>query len=198
MIKQIIRYILSISLTLSLIVLILVSLISSTILNEKYVLDKLEETNYYKNIYENVKSNFENYIYQSGLDEEVLDNIVSEEQVKEDTKTIISHIYNGIEEKISGETIKQKLNENIDKSLKNIKLSESQKKAIETFVDTITEEYTKTILHFGFEKDMYSVYSKIHKLLDFVKKALLVAVAAILIVLVLITINRFYRIFNFA
>ena len=112
MIKQIIRYILSISLTLSLIVLILVSLISSTILNEKYVLGKLEETNYYKNIYENVKSNFENYIYQSGLDEEVLDNIVSEEQVKEDTKTIISHIYNGIEEKLSGETIKQKLNEN--------------------------------------------------------------------------------------
>ena len=103
--KQFIRYVLSALLTISLIILVLVSLISSTILNEKYVLNKLEETNYYSNIYETVKSNFENYIYQSGLDENVLNDIVSQEKVKEDTKSIISHIYNGLEEKIDAEKI---------------------------------------------------------------------------------------------
>ena len=196
--KQFIRYVLSALLTISSIIFILVSTISSTILNEKYVLNKLEETNYYSNIYEAVKSNFENYIYQSGLDEKVLDNIVSQEKVKEDTKSIISHIYNGLEEQIDAETIKQNLNTNIENSLKNIKLSSAQKKAIETFVDTVTDEYTDTILHFGFEKDIYTVYHNISKYVELAKKIMLVSIAVCLILLVLITLKRVYRIFNFA
>ena len=184
--KQFIRYVLSALLTISSIIFILVSTISSTILNEKYVLNKLEETNYYSNIYETVKSNFENYIYQSGLDEKVLDNIVSQEKVKEDTKSIISHIYNGLEEQIDAETIKQNLNTNIENSLKNIKLSSAQKKAIETFVDTVTDEYTDTILHFGFEKDIYTVYHNISKYVELAKKIMLVSIAVCLILLVLI------------
>ncbi len=196
--KQFIRYVLSALLTLSLIILILVSIISSTILNEKYVLNKLEETNYYSNIYETVKSNFENYIYQSGLDAKVLDDIVSQEKVKEDTKSIISHIYNGLEEQIDAETIKQNLNANIENSLKNIKLSSTQKNAIETFVNTVTDEYTDTILHFGFEKDIYTVYHKTSKYVELAKKIMLVSIAVCLILLVLITLKRVYRIFNFA
>ena len=196
--KQFIRYVLSALLTISSIIFILVSIISSTILNEKYVLNKLEETNYYSNIYETVKSNFENYIYQSGLDEKVLDNIVSQEKVKEDTKSIISHIYNGLEEQIDAETIKQNLNKNIENSLKNINLSSTQKSAIETFVNTVTDEYTDTILHFGFEKDIYSVYHNISKYVELAKKIMLVSIAVCLIILVLITLKRIYRIFNFA
>ena len=196
--KQFIRYVLSALLTISSIIFILVSTISSTILNEKYVLNKLEETNYYSNIYETVKSNFENYIYQSGLDEKVLDNIVSQEKVKEDTKSIISHIYNGLEEQIDAETIKQNLNTNIENSLKNIKLSSTQKNAIETFVNTVTDEYTDTILHFGFEKDIYTVYHNISKYVELAKKIMLVSIAVCLILLVLITLKRVYRIFNFA
>ncbi len=196
--KQFIRYVLSALLTISSIIFILVSIISSTILNEKYVLNKLEETNYYSNIYETVKSNFENYIYQSGLDEKVLDDIVSQEKVKEDTKSIISHIYNGLEEQIDAETIKQNLNKNIENSLKNINLSSTQKSAIETFVNTVTDEYTDTILHFGFEKDIYSVYHNISKYVELAKKIMLVSIAVCLILLVLITLKRVYRIFNFA
>ncbi len=196
--KQFIRYVLSALLTISSIIFILVSTISSTILNEKYVLNKLEETNYYSNIYEAVKSNFENYIYQSGLDEKVLDDIVSQEKVKEDTKSIISHIYNGLEEQIDAETIKQNLNTNIENSLKNIKLSSTQKNAIETFVNTVTDEYTDTILHFGFEKDIYTVYHNISKYVELAKKIMLVSIAVCLILLVLITLKRVYRIFNFA
>ena len=86
MIKQIARHILAILLTIFITILIFVLLISSTILNENYVLKELEKSNYYSKVYENVKSNFENYIYQSNLDKTVLENIVTEEKVKDDTK----------------------------------------------------------------------------------------------------------------
>ena len=65
--KTIIKYIVTIILAIAMIAYFFISLVSSTILSEQYILSKLDETDYYNKIYEYVKSNFENYIYQSGL-----------------------------------------------------------------------------------------------------------------------------------
>ena len=91
--KTFIKYILAIILAICLIVLILVNLISTTILNQKYILNELNKNNYYDKILEFANSNFEKYIYQSGLDEEVLIGILSKEKVKKDTEIIIENIY---------------------------------------------------------------------------------------------------------
>ena len=40
---------------------------------------KLQSQNYYEKIYKETESNFENYIHQSGLDEDVLKDIVWKE-----------------------------------------------------------------------------------------------------------------------
>ena len=69
------------------------TIVFSTILDKNYVMQKLEETNFYADTYELVESNFENYIYQSGLDEEVLKNICTEEKVKKDINIMLSNIY---------------------------------------------------------------------------------------------------------
>ena len=106
--RKIIRYIIAFVLSVSIISYFLVKLASSTILSERYILAKLEETNYYEKILEEVKSNFEKYIYQSGMDEEIIENIVSEDKIKEDTKLILNNIYDGLEEKINAQTIKTK------------------------------------------------------------------------------------------
>ena len=90
--KTIINYLLSIILAIMFIVLIIVNLVSSTILNEKYILNELEKSDYYSKILELANSNFEKYIYQSGLDEKVLVGIVSKEKIKKDTEIIIENI----------------------------------------------------------------------------------------------------------
>ena len=84
--KTIVRYIISIILTIVLTAWIIINIASSTILDEQYVLDKFEETDYYSKIYTMAESNFENYIHQSGLDEEVLQGLITEEQLENDTK----------------------------------------------------------------------------------------------------------------
>ncbi len=48
----------------------------------------------------------------------------------------MNNIYNGMDEKIDTKEIKEKLTENINNSL-NGKISSSEQKAINTFVDTI-------------------------------------------------------------
>ena len=94
-VKSIIQYIIVTILALAVLALIIMNLFSSSILSKDYILSKLEEQNYYDKIYEDTKSNFENYIHQSGLDEEVLNDIVTKEKIKKDTNIIINNIYNG-------------------------------------------------------------------------------------------------------
>ena len=71
-ITNIIKFIVLTILTLCIVSVGIITIVSSTILDQSYIMQKLEETNFYSDTYELVKSNFENYIYQSGLDEEVL------------------------------------------------------------------------------------------------------------------------------
>ena len=154
--KTIIKYILTIIFTVLLILYILINLASSTVLNENYVLSKLEQTDYYNKIYEYVKSNYENYVYQSGLEENVLNNIITKEKVEKDTKIIIGNIYDVLDEKIQTQEIKDNLNKNIKNEMGDIVLNTTQKKSIDTFVEKICDEYTSTISHFNYEKDSSS------------------------------------------
>jgi len=52
-------------LTVAIIGLGLFAIAFSTVLNKDYVVQKLEETDFYSGTYKLVESNFENYIYQS-------------------------------------------------------------------------------------------------------------------------------------
>lgn len=191
--KRIIQYIIATILALAILALTIVNILSSTILSQEYILSKLQEQNYYDKIYEEAESNFENYIHQSGLDEEVLEEIVTKEKIQKDTKIIINNIYNGMNEKIDTEEIKNNLNGKINNSIDG-KISSSQQKSIDTFVDTICKEYEKTISHTNYEKKINSIINKANKYIDIAKKALLITIGVSVILLILLTIKRIYRI----
>ena len=191
--KKIIAYIIATILAISILVLIITNMLSSTILSKGYILSKLQEQDYYDKIYEETESNFENYIHQSGLDEDVLDGIVTKEKIQKDTKIIIENIYNGTDEKIDTEEIKNNLNEKINNSL-NGKISGSEQKSIDTFVDTICKEYETTISHTNYEKKINSVINKANKYVDLLTKLTLIIICISVILLILLTIKRIYRI----
>ena len=191
--KKIIAYIIATILAISILVLIITNMLSSTILSKGYILSKLQEQDYYDKIYEETESNFENYIHQSGLDEDVLDGIVTMEKIQKDTKIIIENIYNGTDEKIDTEEIKNNLNEKINNSL-NGKISSSEQKSIDTFVDTICKEYETTISHTNYEKKINSVINKANKYVDLLTKLTLIIICISVIILILLTIKRIYRI----
>ena len=191
--KRIIQYIIATILALAILALIIINMLSSTILSQEYILSKLQEQNYYDKIYEEAESNFENYIHQSGLDEEVLEGIVTKEKIQKDTKIIINNIYNGMDEKIDTEEIRNNLSEKINSSLDG-KISSSQQKSIDTFVDTICKEYETTISHTNYEKKINSIIKKADKYIDLAGKVLLITIGISVILLILLTIKRIYRI----
>lgn len=173
-----------------------IQITSSTILNGIYILEKLQETGYYDKIYEDVKSNFEKYIVQSGLEESTLENIISKEKIKKDTQLIISNLYDGLEQKVDTQEIKDNMNQNIEKTLIDTKLNATQKKAIDTLIDEICNEYTTTISHYEQEKQINGIYQKVIQYVEVAKKVLLVVIAIGMIILLVSNRKRIYKAFS--
>lgn len=191
--KTVIKYIIIIILALSMIAYFFIQLASSTILSEQYILSKLEETDYYNKIYESVKSNFENYIHQSGLEETVLENIVSKEKVRKDTKIIISNLYDELEQKIDTQEIRDNLNNNIKETLGEQNITKTQQSSIDTFVDHICNEYTDTMSHFSYEKQINQYYQKAMQYINLAKKVLLITIGLAILLLLVLNLKRIYK-----
>lgn len=160
------------------------NIILSTIMDKDYVLNKLEETNFYSGTYELVESGFENYIAQSGLEEEVLNNICTEEKVKNDIGIIINNIYNGTNEEIDTTEIANNLNANIDKL--DVRTSQN-KSALDKFVQQICTEYKNTILNTKYENTIHEILNKTTNLLE--KLQTIVTIVTIISVICLILLN---------
>lgn len=189
----IIRYILIVILAVSILGISFISIASSTILDKNYALSKLEETNYYSGIYEEIKNNFEKYIYQSGLDESVITDIITEEKVRSDVNIMIDNIYDGTDKKIDCEEIRTKLNNNIEQSVENKSVLEAQKEAIDEFVNIICDEYTKTLTHTEYEQKINNQYLKIMEYIQKGKKIILGAIVGSALLILAISYNRIFK-----
>ena len=170
-------------LTICLIALGVITIASSTVLDKNYVMQKLEETDFYSGTYKLVESNFENYIYQSGLDEDVLKSICTEDKVKNDINIMLSNIYDGTNKTIDTTEISTNLNANIDKL--GIKTKQNEK-AINEFVNHICNEYTDTLVHSKYENQINDVYKKAINNLSKVYNAILIVTVVDLILILII------------
>ena len=78
--KKILNFIFVLVIALSFTFIGVKSVVFKTIFNKEYVLEQMETNNFYSETYKLVESGFENYIGQSGLDEEVIKNICKEDK----------------------------------------------------------------------------------------------------------------------
>lgn len=188
-----IQYILTIILIITILAYFFIILISNTILKKQYIINKIESTNYYSKIYKNVKSNFEKYIEQSGFEENILENIVSEEKVKNDTQIIIKNIYDGTNQEIDTQEIKDNINQNILKSLQDKKINKTQQNAINTFIEHLCNEYEETISHFSFEKQINQTYQKAIQYINIAKKIIIIFIILDILLLFMIKLKKIYK-----
>ena len=191
--KKLISYILTFLLIITLIALVLITCVKEKALTSDNVLKMFDNTNFYENTYKTLNENFSNYMEQSGLDESVIKDICTEDDVKNGVETILGNIYEGTNNEINSESVREKLVSNINNSLSGTKITPDMQKAIDTFVDTIVNEYTSTMSHFKYESQINDVYSKVNKLTKFGEKAGIVAVIAFVVVLLLLNIKNINR-----
>ena len=171
--KKILNFIFVLVIALSFTFIGVKSVVFKTIFNKEYVLEQIEKNNFYSETYKLVESGFENYIGQSGLDEEVIKNICTEDKIKNDINIILSNIYEGTNEKIDTSEISNNLNSNIDKE--NVRTS-SNSKAIDEFVEHICQSYKDTIISTSYENTINEKYNKITQKITKVQNILIIAI----------------------
>ena len=194
-IVKLLKAIMIVALTIVIIGIAAIKILSSTILDEAYVFRKLRASNYYNNIHKELIQNFENYIGPSGLEESVLDNICSIDDIQTDTETILGNIYEGTNKKIDTSIIKERLRKNITLALNEINETAESQKNIDDFIEQISNEYINTISHTDYEETINNAYQKVNKIIKYVKIALGAGALAILTALFLLNIKTLNRTF---
>ena len=149
MLKKIISYIISFLLVIFITILILFQAMNTTVLNRKYIENKINNSNYYAKLSEKINNNFKNNIMQSGMEEKIFDNIYTEETLKNDFSKILDAIYENKEISIDTTEIKNRLDENIEQYIKEskIKKTDRDKQQIEIFEETIIQNYVSSVYY---------------------------------------------------
>ena len=188
--KKIIKAILIVCLTLMIIIATAIIILSSTIMDEAYMYRKLRANDYYSSIYKELKQNFENYIGPSGLDESILDDICTIEDIQNDTEIILGNIYEGTGKKVDTSAIKERLKKRIEQSLTDTKVTDNTKDNINQFIEQISDEYINTISHTEYEDTIYNAYSRSKKIIKLAKLGYGICIATIIVLLILINLKR--------
>lgn len=187
LIKQILSFIFIIILSISILCSFLVFIFSNTILNKGYILNKMEECNYYEQTYLDMNEILEQYIGPSGLDEEVLKDIYTENKIKDDINTTVNTIFTGEEKAIETEAIREKLNKNI---YKNYNIKDNEKEAITNFENTIINEYTKQITHHDYLYILENYIPTANKIIAKLKIIMPFTICIIIVILIILNIKK--------
>ena len=181
MVKNIISYILSFIMVALIIAIVAVSFLQNKVLNEDYWKMQMEQNNYYEKLEDTVNDGFENYIMQSGMDSSVFEGIYDLDKVKEDTNSIVHAILNNEEFKIDTSTIREKLDNNIRKYIKDNKVlvNKTTENQIQNFENAIVSTYSNSVSYSS--SGIKSISKIIGRVRNIMPKALVLVVALLVI-----------------
>ena len=181
MIKKILNFLLNFILSVLVLVGISLNLVSNTIFNKDYIKQKLKENNFYSRAYSDIKDSFENYTMQSGLNLEILDNLITEEMVTDDINSKVDSIFNGNKVSIDTNLIRTELDARINHALEenNRVPSDSEKESIKKYEDAIVDSYQSGILY-GKDFAIETVFLEKAKIMDI---ASIVLISIILLIM---------------
>lgn len=124
------RYIFTIILAISLILLFLINILSTTIFDKEFILKINDEVGYYDKAYEYLTADFEQYLTQNELDKSGIEEVITKEDIVNDTEKLLNNINGNREEIISAENIKAKLSAKIEAKTQDAQITEEQKMLI--------------------------------------------------------------------
>lgn len=190
--RKIISYILSFILMLLILLMCLLVIAKSTILDEKYLISQLEETRYYERMNGEIIEQFKNYTIQSGLSDNVLENLFTEDKLKNDINSVVNSLYTGENLKIDTTEIQENLKENVlEEVSKEGKTVDFEDEAMVEYIKAIEMAYESQVSYStNAVNSIGESFSKIIKLASTAQNIVTVALVVMVILLILINIKQ--------
>ena len=177
-----------------------INTLKNNILDKQYIVDKMNEVGYYNQLFDEINSGFENYIYQSGLPTDTIKDLFTIDDLKGDVNVDINHIYDGAELTNKKEQVRANIDSKVQSyiSSQNIKVDNLTKSNIEKFEDLIVKEYDEGLRPseklFDYLKSIISVLKMAVTYEKYVRASLVI----IIVFLIIINIKNLIQAINFA
>ena len=182
-IKIILGYLLGFVCSLIVSLLTILVILKFTIYNSSYVYNLVNKNDYYNKVSLDIREEMENYMVSSGFLESILDDIYTIDDVKKDINNYLDDLYLGQKTNVDKEKIESKLNDNIDKYLKESNLSVINEDDIKSFVSDISSIYEKEVTLYHTFDSFLSSFAKINKLINI---GIIVSVVLVIVLFVVI------------
>jgi len=181
--KILFYYLLEFILTISIFISLVLIILKLTILNKNYFLNKLEENNYYHELFVDINDSFSNYIMQSGFDEEIVNDIFTEDTIKKVINNNVDNFYKGIPVTIDTSDIRKNFEDNISNYLDNNNIVISDENELKLFVDEIVNIYSDRII---VHKSLNNYSNKFVKLCKLVNILIMISIVMDIILFTII------------
>ena len=126
---------------------------------------QLNETNYYEKLYTNIKLEMSYYVTQSGLSDDILNNIFDKELLRRTTEKMLDNFYNNKDNTINKTSIEENLMNNINEELKDYKLTEEDKTSIDKFITQMSSTYEMEISYSNILNKYHNSFNRIYHIL---------------------------------
>ena len=145
--RSIISVLLSFVLSLIIFVLVIVACTSATLFDQNFILKRLNESNYYRATVNSTIENFQALGIPGGIPEEVFDDIINEEFVKNDIVDMLWDSYNNVPYQANLEPLKTRLNNEFVNyaNENNIEITDETEESLKTLVNYCADEYKNQI-----------------------------------------------------
>ncbi len=175
-IKIILNYLSKFLLSIVVLGFVLLATLRLTFFNESYMLKQFEKTGYFDQLTEEILNKMSNYIIQSGLEKEVLEDIYTKDMIKEDMHTVITALYHNQSMKIDTSKLKQNLENNVDSYLEKNNIKVDDQEALDRFVDQIADVYESKVNLSG---SLNTIQKIVVKIIPFINIGLIITGIAI-------------------
>ena len=181
--KIVLSYILGFVTLFLIVLLLLVLIIKFTICNKNYLYHLVKTNNYYQTIYDEINEEMENYLMSTGFTNEILNNLYTLDEVKNDINLFIENTYDGKVTKLQKNSIKEKLDKNIEEFLKKSNLSILNKNDLTLFENEMVEIYYNEVTLYKMANDFIPKYHKLNKIVNLVLLILGVITIILLVIM---------------
>ena len=157
-----------------------------TVFNEDYVLDLLDNHNYYQELYDNSIEEVSYYLEQSGLNEEVLKNVITVKSLKTSIITTIDNLYNNKKITVDTEEFQKNLTTNINNYIKDNNIRVDDKDTVNILTKKLVNIYEEEISYNNTFEKVRPLFNKAYKLTK------IVLVISLITSIITYLINRYF------
>ena len=156
-----------------------------TVFNEDYVLDLLNNHNYYQELYDNTLEEVSYYLEQSGLNEAVLNNVISVKSLKKEIITTIDNLYTNQKITVNTEEFQNNLTTNINNYIKDNNIRVDNKDTVNILTKKLVNIYEEEVSYNNAFEKVRPIFNKTYKLTK------IVLYLSIIISIITYLINRY-------